>query len=431
MPEEQPAAIPAAAEGRTVWLEVGALFDGTGSAPVPGAHVVYDAASILYVGAADAPPPPGLRGAGRAAPDARLPRHTLLPALIESHAHLFLEGGELDRARRAATLQLDAGSLLGAAQQRLERLARLGIGAVRDAGDRLGIGLVLARLSRSEGRPLMPAVESPGAAIHHRGRYGSFIARPLEDHPTLRACVRSRVMEGADRIKLIASGIVDFASGQVTQQPQMTGAEVAALVAAAADFGRQTFAHASGEKGIGNVIEGGVGSVEHGLFITPDQLARMRERRIAWTPTFAPVRAQLDNAERLGLDAHTVSGLRRILDDHARQLVRAHEIGVPLLAGSDAGSQGVPHGLGLLAELELMEEAGLPPAAVLTAATGGASAYLSTGTSFGRVVAGAPSRFMLTRHSPLAGIANLRKDRIVVIDGIPYPTAPSMDMEGL
>jgi len=111
--------------------------------------------------------------------------------------------------------------------------------------------------------------------------------------------------------------------------------------------------------------------------------------------------------------------------------VRAHEIGVPLLAGSDAGSQGVPHGLGLLDELELMEEAGLPPAAVLTAATGSASAYLSAGTSFGRIVAGAPSRFILTRHSPLDAIANLRKDRNVVIDGVAYPTAPSMDTTGL
>ena len=138
----------------------------------------------------------------------------------------------------------------------------------------------------------------------------------------------------------------------------MTAAEISALVLAAKSFGRQTFAHASGDTGIGRAIEGRVDSVEHGFFIRKDQLARMRDRQIARAPTFAPVQAQVDHASLTGWDEKAVANIRKILDQHAASLVKAHEMGVLILAGSDAGSYGVAHGLGFLRELELMEQAG-------------------------------------------------------------------------
>src|SRR6202044_151479 len=105
-------------------------------------------------------------------------------------------------------------------------------------------------------RPLMPYVDSPGAAIHHKGRYGSFMAAPLEDFGTLKQCVEARVQAGAYRLKLIPTGIINFKKGAVTTAPQMSTEEVAEIVAAAKTFGRQTLAHASGDVGIDHVIEG-------------------------------------------------------------------------------------------------------------------------------------------------------------------------------
>ena len=64
-----------------------------------------------------------------------------------------------------------------------------------------------------------------------------------------------------------------------------------------------------------------------------------------------------------------VSNLRRITQQHAASLLLAHEMGVPIIAGSDAGSYGVAHGHGLLWELELMERAGLPALAVVNTTT--------------------------------------------------------------
>jgi imidazolonepropionase-like amidohydrolase len=426
---QKPLRIPTATREQAIWLRVGTLLDGVSTAPLRNAHVVYNDSGILFAGAEA--PPRNLVPEGRSAPDFELPQFTLLPGLVEAHAHFFLEGGELDLAKRAAYLEQSSDSLLRLAIPRLEKLVRLGIVAVRDAGDRHGVGLALSRLYASSARPLMPYVDSPGAAIHHRGRYGSFMGEPIEDCASPAECVRSRVDAGAYRIKLIPTGIINFKKGAVTAPPQMTVEEIRALVAAAQSLGRQTLAHSSGDDGIERVIEGGVDSVEHGFFVRPDQLARMRDRRIAWVPTFAPVQKQVDHAERMGWDAEVVSHLKRILEAHAKSLVQAQAMGVLIVAGSDAGSVGVAHGIDFLYELERMERAGLSPLAVLNAATGTGSARLGFPESFGQIRPGYRSRFLLTRHAPLETVANLRKPKLIVFDGVVFDDSASVDPAGL
>jgi imidazolonepropionase-like amidohydrolase len=274
-------------------------------------------------------------------------------------------------------------------------------------------------------------VDSPGAAIHHKGRYGSFMAEPMEDFSSPGQCVEARVKAGADRIKLIPTGIINFKKGAVTAEPQMTTDEVRMLVVAAKTLGRQTFAHASGDAGIERAIDGGVDSVEHGFFVRADQLAKMRDRQIAWVPTFAPVQEQVDHADVMGWDTEVVSNLKKILDQHAASLVKAHEMGVRIIAGSDAGSYGVAHGIGFLNELELMERAGLPALAVINAATGASSGRLAFKEKFGQIKPDFLSRFILTRHSPLEGIANLRKQKFVMFDGAAFEGDENINATGL
>ena len=425
--------LPGTFATRPVWLQVGTLLDGTSASPLYDAHIVYDADAIRYVGAADHPPPRELVRPGQTAPDVEAADSTLMPGLIEAHAHLFLEGGELNAERRAAHLMQRPPDLFDAARARLDRLVHLGIIGVRDAGDKDGVGLSLSKLYASGPgvRPLMPYVESPGADIHHQGRYGGFMAEPLENYPSPPECVDASVAAGADRIKIITTGIVNFKAGAVAPEPQMTADEIAQLVAAAKGHQRQTFAHASGETGIDRALAGGVDSIEHGLFIREDQLARMRDQNIAWVPTFAPLQAQVDHAAILGWDAATVSHLQRLLDQHAARLVQAHALGVPIIAGSDAGSYGVMHGLGLLYELELMERAGLPAPAVLNAATGVSANRLAYKERFGRISPGWKSRFILTRHPPLATVLNLLLPKLVVFDGAVYETEDTFEPKGL
>ncbi|MGH9608009.1 MAG: amidohydrolase family protein [Terracidiphilus sp.] len=414
---------------RRIWLRVGTLLDGSSAAPLHNANVVYDSRSILC--ASEHAPPTDLLNAGQTAPDCDLLDFTLLPGLIDAHTHLFLEGGELDPDKRAAYLKQSPEELLQHALRRLESLVRLGVTAVRDAGDKDGVGLALSKLYARADRPPMPYVDSPGAAIHHRGRYGSFMAEPFEDCLTPWRCVEERVKAGADRIKLISTGIINFKKGAVTTEPQMTTERIAEFVAAAKSFAKQTLAHASGDAGIERAIDGGVDSIEHGFFIRDDQLARMRDKQIAWVPTFAPVQMQVDHADWMGWDATVVANLRRILDRHAASLVKAHEMGVQIIAGCDAGSYGVAHGLSFLYELELMEHAGLSPLAVIHAAAGAGFARLAFKEKFGLIKPGFLSRFILTRHSPLLSIANLRKERLVVFDGAVFETDESFPGNGL
>jgi imidazolonepropionase-like amidohydrolase len=414
---------------RRIWLRVGTMLNGVSRAPLRNAHVVYEKNRILFAGE-DSPPKDLLNG-GRRAPDLDLPDYTLLPGLIDAHTHLFLEGGELDPHKRTAYLKQSPGELLQHALSRLKKVVGLGIIALRDAGDKDGVGLALSKLYAGASRPLMPYVDSPGAAIHHRGRYGGFMGEPFEDCMTPRQCVEARVKAGSDRIKLIPTGIINFKKGAVTTEPQMTTERILEFVAAAKSFGRQTLAHASGDTGIERVIDGGVDSIEHGFFVRPDQLARMRDRQIAWVPTFAPVQKQVDHADRMGWNERVVSNLKRILDGHAKSLVKAYEMGVQIVAGSDSGSYGVAHGLGFLDELELMERSGLAPLAVINSATGASSKRLAFKENFGQIKPGFLSRFILTRHSPLESVANLRKHRFVVFDGVVFESHEAVGSAGL
>lgn len=421
--------IPAAIDDRRIWLRVGTLLDGASTAPLRNAHVVYDKEQILFAGQDS--PPRHLLNDGQNQPDADLPDLTLLPGLIEAHAHLFLEGGELDSEKRAAYLKQTPEQLLSQARARLAKLVHLGIAGVRDAGDKDGVGLALGRLAASPDRPLMPYVDSPGTAFHRRGRYGSFMAGPVEDFPSVQACVESRINAGAARIKLIATGIINFKKGEVSGEPQLTTEEIREFVESAKSFGKQTLAHATGDAGIERGIDGGVDSIEHGFFVRDDQLSKMRDRQTAWVPTFAPVQKQLDHADRMGWDASAVTNLRRILDQHAASLCKANEMGVLVIAGSDAGSYGVAHGTGFLYELELMERAGLPPLAVINAATGTPSQRLAFGEKFGQIKAGFLPRFILTRHSPLQSLVNLRKSKTVIFGGQCLEIDEDFDASGL
>lgn len=423
--------LPIPKDGRCVWLRVGTLIDGVNSSPISDAHVVFDEKVIRHVGDANNLPPRVLLQDGQTKPDAEFLEATMLPGLIDAHVHLFLEGGELDADKRALHLTKPPSAQLIEARSRMEKLLRLGVLAVRDAGDRNGVGLALSKSYSSPDRPVMPYLDSPGAAIHHKGRYGSFMSDPLEDHESAFACVESRVRAGADRIKLIPTGIINFNKGAVTSQPQMSGEEVKALVQAARSFSRQTFAHASGDLGIDCALEGGVDSIEHGFFVREDQLARMRDLNIAWVPTFAPVQKQIDHAAIMGWNDEVVSNLRRIVDGHATSLVRAHELGVTIIAGSDAGSYGVAHGVDFIYELELMERAGLSPIAVINAATGSSAGRLGFKEEFGTIEPGSLSRFIVTDDSPLDGLSNLRKSKRVVFDGLVIPNFPDEDWRGL
>ena len=263
----------------------------------------------------------------------------------------------------------------------------------------------------------MPYVDAPGAAINHEKRYGSFMARPTEEQGTPAATIADRVAAGAHRIKLLATGIINFEKGTVTAKPQMPVDELREFVAAARTHGQQTMVHCSGNDGVENCIGAQVDTIEHGYFIDDDQLARIRDLDMVWVPTFAPVQFQLDEPERIGWSDQVCEHLRRIVDGHSRSLQHAIEIGVRVVAGSDAGSHGVAHGWGFLRELELMQAAGITAPQVLHTATGAGATRMDYAETFGVLAPSAASRFILTEHDVLSSVRHLRDAKVVIFDG--------------
>jgi imidazolonepropionase-like amidohydrolase len=329
----------------------------------------------------------------------------LMPGLVDAHVHLFLDGAPTDNKVRAEHLKQPLEQLTEAARRSARQALACGVTAVRDAGDRHGINNRIRDEARQPGSGL-PRVRSGGLGVKRPKRYGAFMAADVESAEAIRESV-TRLAASNDEIKLILTGIIDFDAGAVTDEPQFSLEDTRLVVETARAHGRKVFAHCSGVKGLEIAARAGIGSVEHGFFMNRDVLVLMRDNQVAWTPTFCPVHFQWAQPDAVGWKPETVGNLRRILDDHARHLAMAHEIGVPLLLGTDAGSMGVQHGFAMFEEIERYVEASLPLAATLQAATANARRYF--GDAHATLTVDAPFDAVLLPASPFANIKSLRQ----------------------
>lgn len=341
---------------RTI-VRAAAFFDGDRHHPahLGPSDIVVEAGRIVAVGPASPEVRPDVEAA------------FVMPGLVEAHAHIFLDGGELDFAKRNEYLKADFDTMCATARANLARSAAAGVTLVRDAGDRFGVNDRMRAETAAD--PTAPVrLRSPGLGVKRPKRYGGFMARDVGEGIDPTETIQAMVVH-ADDVKVILTGIIDFDAGGVKGEPQFSVEELRAIVDVAHRAGRKTFAHCSGLDGLEVAVEAGIDSIEHGFFMTRDILVRMAEKRIAWVPTFSPVHFQWARPELAGWSAATIGNLRRILDGHLEHVGLADRLGVPLVAGSDAGSPGVPHGTGLVDEIFHFLDAGLSMTSALISAT--------------------------------------------------------------
>ncbi len=320
----------------------------------------------------------------------------LMPGLVDAHVHLFLDGGPTDSTTRSAHLKQNVEQLTEAARRSARQNLAAGVTLVRDAGDRHGINNRVREEARDPAAGLS-RVRSGGLGVKRARRYGAFMATDVDDAASIRTSV-TKLAEANDEIKLILTGIIDFDAGAVTDEPQFDIPAAQLVVETAHACARKVFAHCSGVKGLDVAVEAGVDAIEHGFFMTREHLLKMRDRGLAWTPTFCPVHFQWAQPDAVGWSANTVGNLRRILDSHAEHLRLADELGVTLLLGTDAGSMGVVHGQALAEEADRFQEAGLGAEAVLRAATSAARRHF--GMVHPRLAVGAPWEALALGASP-------------------------------
>jgi imidazolonepropionase-like amidohydrolase len=288
--------------------------------------------------------------------------------------------------------------MLRVAKDNLLLCRAAGVTLVRDLGDRYGVNHSV----RAEEHGV--AIRSVGSGLRKRGRYGGFMAREVSSLQEITVAV-NEISQSADDLKVILTGIIDFQAGAVKGSPQFAAEELCFITDLARERGLRTVVHCSGVEGLERAVAAGVDSIEHGFFMTRSVLEGMADRNIAWTPTISPVYFQWLRPELAGWDQQTVANLRRILDRHLEHIALAAALGVPLVAGSDAGSHGVVHGAALIDELDFLLEAGLPMETVLSAAT--SVPRLRWGAEPHNLSAGRRAEFIALRGSPLVDPCHL------------------------
>lgn len=383
-----------------------AVIDGTGAEPVRGRAVVVEAGRIAAV-VDEGRLPRGTR--------ADLAGATLLPGLINAHVHLCL-GAEADPAAVLRAEPVAATAIK--ALVRARRTVEAGVTTVRDLGGREYCELAV-RAAIADGLVPGPRVLAAGRPVCMTGGHGHWLGREADGPDEVRHAVREQLKAGADLVKLIATGGV-LTPGVEPGSSQLTLAEMRAAVEEARKASRRTAAHAQGAQGIADAVEAGITSIEHGIFLTEAIVAAMRRAGTFLVPTLNAPAAIVAGGVAGGIPEFMVRKSEAVMAAHVRSFRLAHERGVAIAAGSDAGTPFNAHG-SLVPELGLMVQHGMTPLEAIRAATSAAADLLGLGDRVGRIAPGYAADLLAVAGEPAARIEALADVRMVLVAGRTVP----------
>ncbi len=243
-------------------------------------------------------------------------------------------------------------------------LSRAGIAAVRDAGTRQGSGLALCRPA---GRRNVPRIITAGRALSKRGGYGAFLGTPVETGQEIAAEIERLKNEGADIIKVVASGVVSMEQQGVVTAGGFGADELRFIVKEAGRHGLGVMAHANGEDAIVAAAEAGVRSIEHGFFMTDRALEVLAKRKVFWVPTVGALRRAAERSENRAARAFVEGEI----EHHLASVGKAYQAGVRLAVGTDCVLPDRRYRGWYENELALFRRAGIPNEAVERIATEG------------------------------------------------------------
>jgi len=405
----------AADKGAPVVLNAAHMYDGKGNQLVsPGVVVVADG-KITAVG-----------------PGARIPAEatvidlgdaTLLPGFIDAHTHLSHQRSSDWKQDRIDRLEETVAEQALIASDFAHKTLMAGFTTVRDVGaaDFVDIGLRNAiRKGKIVGPRILAATQSIGATGGHcdvtgyrKGALAKESSEAVADSPEqARAAVRRAVKYGADVIKVCATGGVMSLTDDV-DTPQMTQAELDAVVDEAHALRRRVAAHAHGATGAKRAIRAGVDSVEHGSFLDEEGVAMMKSKGTYLIPTFMPLKAL--RADQL--PPPVVPKFYAALAHHATSFKLALTKGVKIGFGTDAGVYN--HGDNAQ-EFRYMVEAGMKPIDAIKAATSLDADLLGVSDRLGTLMAGKLADVIAAPGNPLADIRQTERVFFVMKDGVIY-----------
>ncbi len=408
---------PFAADSASIGIRCGALIDGVTDTPLANQRLRVENGRITHIGP-DVPFPPTL-------PVLDLRQYTCAPGLIDMHTHI------MERPEDTADLSVYFTSTLEQTLSTGRELARdtlfAGFTSVRNLGVYYGFSSARLRDEVAAGKTLGPRMQIAGTYLTIPGGGGDLLVPEVKeaDIPAhLRLGVsrgaaafaesaQQAIDRGADVIKVIASGAV-LAYGGVPGSPEMTEAEIAAVVEVASRANVRVAAHAHGAESIKQAIRAGVSTVEHASLLDEEAIALAARHQVAlsmdvYGGDWIAEQGRLQNwpEEFIRKNDETTLAQREGFRE-------AHAAGVPIVFGSDAGIY--PHGLNGR-QFAYMVQWGMSPMQAIKAATSLAAEYMGWEAQVGSLQVGHYGDLIALDGDPLTQIKLLEQPAVVIKGG--------------
>jgi imidazolonepropionase-like amidohydrolase len=415
-------AVSASAADELIALRAARMFDGKSNALVRNGVVVVQGDKILDAGS-NLPIP-------SAAYVIDLGDATLCPGFMDAHTHLTLDFSGDYSQRRLKEVDLNVSEQAIIATTYARATVEAGFTTVRDLGSRF-VGSrefvdVALRNSINKGVIVGPrmlvATKGIGATGGHFdptsgfrdflfGREPDYTDGIADGPDQIRKAVRFEVKNGADVIKAAVSGGVLSLADEV-DTPQLTPAEMAALVDESHRLRKKVAVHCHGDQAAREAIEAGVDSIEHGSFMKPETLTMMKKKGTFLTPTLMAtewIMGKINNYPTvLQAKAKAAAAAR---SDMFRNAVK---MGVRISFGTDAAVY--PHGQNAK-EFKLMVDLGMSPIEALKSATVNDAELLGIGQKVGTLEKGELADVIAVPGDPTADITATERVAFVMKEG--------------
>ena len=259
----------------------------------------------------------------------------------DCHMHMILDGYEWRSAIARHNPVPDEAWI----REILKTYQSLGFTYLRDGGDRWGAGAKAREIAPEYGI----RYRTPLAPLCKAGHYGTFIGEKYENFKEYADLVKKHRANGADFIKIMISGLMDFDRCGVLTEPGFPADEIRELIHIAHEEGFAVMGHCNGARTAEAAAKYGIDSIDHGAYLDADALAAMKEAGCIWCPTLSTI-GNLRGKGRFNEEA--VQAILKIAMENVSAFAA---MGGHLAPGTDAGAWAVPHGS--LTEYELLHEA--------------------------------------------------------------------------
>ncbi|MBU8564929.1 amidohydrolase family protein [Virgibacillus pantothenticus] len=397
-------------------IKNGIIVDGNGGEPINDGIVVIENEKITYVGNEREYQSDG----AETVIDAQ--GGTILPGFIDTHVHMMFEYSPI-----AKRLETPFSFMYYQAANYLKATLHAGITSVRDAlGADLGVKKAI-EVGLISGPRMQLSINALTITGGHGDGYtvsGNTVDLLASDYPGMpngkcdgveevRKKTREMLRAGAEVIKVHATGGVLSA----TDHPEFTqfSLEELKVIVEEARFrkGVKVMAHAQGAEGIKNAVRAGVHSIEHGIFIDDEAIELMLENGTYLVPTLLAPVAVLETAKEVGMPDSAVAKSKEVIEQHHASIAKAHQAGVKIAMGTDAGV--MKHGTNLR-ELGLMRNAGMSTMETIVASTKTAAECLGWNEQVGTLETGKLADIIVVNGNPLDEIDALaNNDTIQVV----------------